>query len=164
MSDKHFILFLDFDGVICTLRQAVAEGDYGSLGCLDPIAMKFLDRMCLEYPVKVVISSSWRIGRDYLHFNSLFKAAGCFHLAKSLHYDDFKTPILSGIRGLEIEDWLKRNDSIVKDYLILDDDKDMIDYQMSRLINTPFEDGLQFRHYTKIEKAISETFDMELIK
>lgn len=156
-SKKKFILFLDFDGVLCTPRQAYANADLGLLGCLDPVAMRFLDRICYEHPVKVVISSTWRIGNDSLYFHGLFKAAGCYKLASSIH-KDWATPRLSGFRGLEIMDWLERNVDTVHDYLIIDDESDMLDNQMSRFVKTSMNDGMLTEHYIKIESTIRAFF------
>lgn len=155
---ERFIIFLDFDGVLCTMRQAVAEGDFGLLGNLDPVAIRFLDRMCQQYNIWVIISSTWRIGETFIFFNSLFKAAGAFNISKSLYFKDFCTPSLSGIRGLEIEDWLKRNDDVTLDYLILDDETDMLDYQMSRLVKTDSLNGMMLDQYIKIKDTLKEQF------
>lgn len=155
---SKFVIFLDIDGVLCTSRQAYAMGDFGLLGCLDPVGLSFLNRMCATYPILTIISSSWRIGKDYNHFSSIFKATGHFNLANSLYYDDYATPSMTGVRGLEIEDWLKRNDDIVSDYLILDDDRDMLDYQMSRLVNPQYDNGLMLEHYIHIESTLESVF------
>lgn len=157
-EDKYFIIFLDFDGVLCTMRQAVAEGDYGLLGNIDPVAIRFLDNMCNQYPIKVIISSSWRIGEQYGFFDAIFKAARAFNISKSLYYTDWATDRLSGIRGLEIEDWLKRNNDIVKDYLILDDESDMLDYQMTRLVKTDSMNGVLLDNYKDIKTKLKECF------
>lgn len=156
---SKFVIFLDIDGVLCTHRQAYAMGDHGLLGCLDPVGLSFLNRMCATYPMLIIISSSWRIGKDYNHFSRIFKATGHFNLADSLHYDDYATPSMTGVRGLEIEDWLKRNNEIVSDYLILDDDRDMLEYQMDRLINTPSDNGLLLEHYIRIKETIKTHFE-----
>lgn len=160
---KRFILFLDFDGVLCTSRQAYAVGDRGLLGCLDPVSLDFLDRLCREYKIWVIISSTWRIGERVEMFINMFKATGHFDLAKSLFYDDYATRSMNGrqVRGLEIEDWMKRHDDLVLDYLIIDDDFDMLDYQMSRLVNTPTQDGMLLEHYVHIEKVIENAFAVD---
>lgn len=161
-TDKRFIIFLDFDGVLCTLRQSMAVGDKGLLGCLDPVALDFLDRICRENKVWVIISSTWRIGAKCSMFHKIFKATGHFHLTKSLYWDDYATiSSKTGHRGGEIEDWLKRNDATVKDYLILDDETDMLDYQMSRLVKTDCRNGILFDNYIDIEKRIKRAFDVE---
>lgn len=161
-EDKRFVIFLDFDGVLCTLRQAVAVGDRGCLGCLDPVALDFLNRMCLENDVWVIISSTWRIGAPCINFHNLFKATGHFHLVKSLYWADYATPSLNtGHRGTQIEDWLKRNDNIVQDYLILDDETDMLDYQMSRLVKTDCSNGIMLEQYIDIEKRIKAAFGVD---
>ena len=43
------ILFLDMDGVLCTGRVAIANGEQGWIASLDPVALRFLDRMCAAH-------------------------------------------------------------------------------------------------------------------
>lgn len=154
IPDKRFILFLDFDGVICTLRHSYAVGDRGLLGCLDPVSLDFLNRICRENKIWVIISSTWRIGKNIMFFESLFKGTGHFDLVKSLYYPDYSIPSFSGIRGLEIEDWLQRNKEIVSDYLIIDDDCDFLDHQKPKHIQVDPINGLLFQNYHDIIKTL----------
>lgn len=155
MDKPPFIIFLDFDGVLCTLRQSYAEGDLGLLGCLDPVAIRFLERVVSIYNVKIVISSTWRIGKDMLHFHSLFKAAGAYKLANSLH-KDFKTVSECGFRGNDIEKWLVSNE--VLDYLILDDESDFYDYQKRKVVKTCIDNGMLLDNYKDIIKRLEDVF------
>lgn len=138
-------IFLDIDGVLCTPRQAAAEGDYGLLGCLDPVAIKFLDRMCAEYDIKIVISSTWRIGKDSIYFDKIFKAAGAYNLAKHLAEPFGTPPPSSGFRGEEIQEYIDSNN--VNQYIIIDDEDDFFGYQLSHLIKTDYQNGLTFDNY-----------------
>ena len=160
--EARFIIFLDFDGVLCTSRQAYAVGDRGVLGCLDPVGLDFLNRICREHKIWVIISSTWRIGATCSKFHDMFKATGHFDLVKSLYWNDYATQTSkTGHRGEQIEQWLKANDAIVKDYLILDDETDMLDYQMSRLVQTDMRNGILFDNYIDIEKRIKAAFNEE---
>ena len=161
IPDKRFILFLDFDGVICTLRHSYAVGDRGSLGCLDPVALDFLNRICRENKIWVIISSTWRIGKNIAFFESLFKGTGHFDLVKSLYYPDYSIPRFSGIRGLEIEDWLQRNKEIVSDYLIIDDDCDFLEHQKPKHIQVDPINGLLFQNYRDIIKTLEKNEEIQ---
>jgi hypothetical protein len=147
------ILFLDFDGVICTARMAQATGETGVIAGLDPIALAFLNRMCSEHTLQVVISSTWRIGQNRLFFRRLFASGGYHHLAQSLH-KTWATPQSSKYRGDDIEMWLDANPG-TENYIILDDDDRVKDYQKPRLIQTHPINGMLWEHYTEFEEKLT---------
>lgn len=151
------IIFLDFDGVICTGRQAIAAGERGVIAGLDPVALLFLDRMCREHQCQVVISSSWRYGkRRRRHFYELFASAGYYCLAKALHpkWDTPVSQIQENCRGREIDMWLLENDPEA-DYIILDDDDRILDHQRPHHIHTDSHNGMLMQHYIDAEKIIA---------
>lgn len=148
------VIFLDFDGVLCTARQCVASGERGVIAGLDPVGLRFLDRICASNDIEVVISSTWREQgeRKRRIFYEIFCAAGCVNLAKSIH-KNWRTPSLSdGNRGQEIEKWLSENDC--DGYLILDDDQDMLEYQKPFFVNTDSRNGILFEHYVQALKIL----------
>lgn len=153
MSDK--IIFLDFDGVISTERASIANGERGLLVSLDTIGVKFLDRICTQYGIKIVISSTWRKSRDRSYFRELFQCFGYTALAKALH-EEYATPQLSGaIRGEEILQWFNDsnyNGSKQCKYLIIDDNSDFHEEQLPHLILTDIYDGMLTKHFRQIEK------------
>lgn len=153
---KKFIIFLDFDGVICTPRQSLAEGDTGISGSLDPIALTFLNNLCRGGDIYIIISSTWRCMENYSFFSSIFKATGSYDIARSLYYEDWKTPEYKESRGHEIDEWLTNNNDIVDDYLILDDDSDMLESQMNKFIKTDGLNGMLFDNYNDIRNIIKE--------
>lgn len=114
------IIFLDFDGVILTLRTCVAHDKPGwSSAPPDPVLVNVIKRCC-DSGVRICVSSSWRDAEDQC--KAKLEECG---LINYLHAD-WKTPELRGKeatwdRRLEIDDWLKRHPE-VKDYRILDDD------------------------------------------
>lgn len=149
------ILFLDFDGVICTIRASVSVGESGVLGYLDPVALGLLEIIVKKYDVKIVVSSTWRIGRDYRDFVDLFKAAGFNRLAQSILYsrtdsDIWKTSTKNrrDSRGYEIDDWLKKYANVDDNYVILDDDSNMLPEQLEHFVHCSNEcDGLLWGQY-----------------
>lgn len=148
------VIFLDFDGVLCTARQCIASGERGVIAGLDPVALRFLDRICDDHDIEIVISSTWReIGeRKRRIFYEIFAAASCINLAKSIH-TNWKTPSLAdGNRGQEIEKWLSQNEC--DGYLILDDDPDILDHQKPFFVNIDSRNGMLFEHYLKALKIL----------
>lgn len=65
------------------------------------------------------------------------------------------TPQLPGIRGYEIEEWLKNTSENVERYVIIDDDSDMLDYQMPFFFKTHMQSGLITRDAVKIIKFLN---------
>lgn len=146
------IIFLDFDGVLCTARQCVASGERGVIAGLDPVALRFLDRICGKHDIKIVISSTWRQGGTAREFYQLFCAASCVDLAKAIH-EKWRTESLKDcIRGEEIEKWLAENPC--DGYLILDDDTDMLDYQKPFFVKTDPRNGILSDHYVAALKVL----------
>jgi hypothetical protein len=152
------IIFLDIDGVLCTHRCAAALGEKGLMANLDPIALAFLNRLCQEYDIRVVISSTWRKGKDRRHFYELFMASGNLHLARALDYN-WCTINTGGCRGDEIQEWLDR--CKWDGYTIIDDDSDMLEHQKDHFIKTNNRNGMLFEHYIAIEEKIKQHFEKE---
>lgn len=153
-----FIIFLDIDGVTCTSRHAVAIGETGLWANQDPVALAFLNRMCKEYDCRVVISSTWRKGKDRRYFYELFMASGNLNLAQALDYY-WCTVNTGGCRGDEIQEWLDRNRW--DDYIIIDDSSDMLEHQKDHFVRTDSRNGMLFEHYMAIEEKIKKHFEKE---
>lgn len=132
------VIFLDIDGVVTSVRT----GWYN----LDIYTVNFLRWLCKKANAKIVISSTWRYNHGYDFWKPIFE--------DYLH-EDFKTPDLveqrsSGLliaktRGTEIQAWIDKHPELEK-YLILDDDKDMLEHQMPNYIQTDSMDGMLSEH------------------
>lgn len=108
------VLFLDFDGVILTLRTLLACEYYGhSQAAPDPMLCALLRRVCAS-GVQIVVSSSWRDAEKMCR-EKLTEAG----LEEFLH-SDWRTGE-TGHRPREIQAWLSAHPEVA-DYLILDDD------------------------------------------
>ena len=132
------IIFLDIDGVITSARTGWMN--------LDIYATSFLKWVCEQTDTKIVISSTWRCNRDRKFFADIF--------GEELIHKDWKTPWDLGdfnvdCRGDEIQLWLNEHSEIT-DYLIIDDDSDMLDYQISNLIKIESYNGLMFDEMMEI--------------
>lgn len=147
------IIFLDIDGVLCTLRQSYASGELGAFAGLDPVALTFLNRICKTYHCKVVISSTWRYDSTRDHFYRLFACGGYIDLACALA-DNWRTEsIAQSSRGHEIENWLLTNDPDAE-YLIIDDISAFLPYQQSRVFLINQQEGMLMNDYIAIEQFI----------
>lgn len=136
------VIFLDFDGVILTLRTALAYGTSWSAARPDPVIAEAL-RRCCENGVKIVVSSTWRTMSDMC--TSKLDEAG---LQRFLHRDwrtkDFQSTGSHTSRPKEISDWVERNRPT--DYRILDDDPwRWTSEQKPRVLECHPEDGLSAR-------------------
>lgn len=152
MTDK--IIFLDIDGVLNSVDSSIAFYKWMPRGTkiqmedrLDSVSIGLLRRLCIETGAKIVISSTWRMGRTESDFVEIFARHG---------WEDFPivglTPIGHTLfevghreRGQEIQYWLDHNGN--PEYIILDDDSDMLDSQMSRFIHCSNVNGFRSKHY-----------------
>lgn len=135
------VIFLDFDGVITTLR---------SNWCLDKDKMLLLKRIVDATGAKIVISSSWRRHtledtlKDITDTSNCFVGANPFICPESVVgitdrmysfcYGN-KTKHFRMPRGVEIQHYLDGHRDI-DGYVILDDDSDMLLCQKDNFIQT----------------------------
>lgn len=144
------ILFLDFDGVLtCRLTRfrmsKVHQERLGGLFYLVP-------------DLKIVITSSWKHGHktlesllDEITSSSYFLCSSNPNLGSNPKYPITPymfanetigmTPSVGRYRGHEIDAWLQEHPE-VENYVILDDDSDMLDHQMSHFVHTNGELGV----------------------
>ena len=144
MSDR--ILFLDIDGVLnCQLfftqRDLTKEGSYVENNiCRERVS--WLNELCSEIDAKVVISSTWRMGRTVQEMKDIFKEVGA-----TFEVID-KTPVFNRsetVRGNEIKAWIDKNIEQPYDYYnyaIIDDDSDMLLWQKDNFFQTDTYSGL----------------------
>lgn len=143
------VIFLDIDGVLNSIDSAIAffakkknKSMMYNEDRLDPVSIGLIQRVCEETGAKIVVSSTWRMGRTQKDFIELFAAYG---------WEDFpyldKTDTAGPVRGSEIQRWLVNNGS--PEYIILDDDSDMLQEQHDRFIHVSNVNGFRSKHYCK---------------
>ena len=142
------VLFLDFDGVINSVRSSAAFGGYPwnineeSLKLFDEVGLLLIRNLCDANDIKIVVSSTWR--KCFTH-ESLATALDLPIIGATPHKLSHQR------RGEEIQEWLD-NHKEVKKYVILDDDGDMLEHQMCRFVQTCPYDGLRWSDYNKIKE------------
>lgn len=159
------VIFLDFDGVLNshqsatfwhnkrdqtkwenemyeswpgTLREYIAQE-------FCPIAMSNVEELMRRVPdLKVVVSSTWRIGETVEGLRKILapsKLIGDAIIDTTPYFrwkggDDVD-------RGHEIKDWLDRHPEVTH-YVIVDDDSDMLDSQKENFVHTSSLHGFQY--------------------
>jgi hypothetical protein len=138
------IIFLDIDGVLNStkwfsekkkLPPDSSRYDF-MLEMLDPKAITIFKRILKETGATVVLSSSWRGDEEN---ESLLKEHVCDII-------DITPRCCTGIRGVEIYKWIqdhiKWDEKNKLNYVILDDDSDMLLWQKDNFFNVDGRIGL----------------------
>lgn len=139
------IIFLDIDGVLNheafykeRFEKRYEEGAMAyPYSEIDPKSVEFLNDLVEKTGAKIVISSTWRhSGLEYC------KDALVFHGFKG-EIIDITPNSRCGmcLRGNEILDWIKKNEELIgepyynfTEYVILDDDSDMLYWQRNNFL------------------------------
>lgn len=133
---KSLILFLDVDGVLNSYKT-------GGRYALKRNCLRRLQRIVEETGCKIVLSSTWR--KDEYALRRLKRVLSYRNLTITSVTPSIQT--LGAKRGDEINEWLKESkldyweQKDVK-YAILDDDSDMLYYQLPSFFQTDPEYGL----------------------
>ena len=152
------IIFLDIDGVLNSkkwfLSPEQAEKESYIEKSFDPKAVELLNTILKETSAKIVVSSSWRLWMSVEELAELLN--GRWVIGEII----WKTPNLRSKgkevkRGEEIEYWLNNNDLEIKEYIIIDDDSDMLSSQKNNFIHTSFETWLTKQSVTKSIKILN---------
>lgn len=144
------VIFLDFDGVITTLE---------SKWRLCPEKMELVKKICDSTDAKIVISSSWRLST----VERTLKDLGCgdhrikcpFILANYVvGVTPYHIPYKIIMRGYEIKYYMEQHPEITN-YVILDDDTDMLDEQKEHFVNTDTYKGINDNDVNKAIKILN---------
>ena len=143
------VIFLDVDGVL--ISQQSGFGHYDVRGTREEFGEDHWARYrrILEVTgAKVVVSSTWRIGRDLEELQELL---GSEVIGRTPTDRTLET---TRVRGDEIEEWLNEHPG-VEEFVILDDETDMGvlgDY----LVKTEFSTGLLDCHVEECIRRLGE--------
>ena len=144
------VIFLDFDGVITT------PDTKWNIGL---VYVKRIKKICDATGAKLVISSSWQ---RYAGTNNESREERVNNWLKGILMKGYRGYIkkffkdytydMSGRfygefgnnRGSDIKSWLTRNPEVT-DYVIIDDEDDMMDEQLFHFVQTDYSFGIQDR-------------------
>lgn len=157
------LIFLDFDGVLNSQLWYVRTKGSREQDDLDTEAIGFLNTLIKKTGAKVVVSSTWRIGRTVDELQEILNRNGftgeVLDKTKDLRIGEDGDCIL---RGNEILQWIKSHPEHVnvgywdyKNYVIFDDDTDMLYWQRNNFIKTNPYVGLTFSDIYNAEKILN---------
>ncbi len=132
------VIFLDFDGVLNLIPQG--HDYYG--GIFHPEFVDNLGRIIEETGAKLVISSSWRtmgLERLKMMWEHRLYPGDIIGVTPDLRWrtkkDAMELNEVEYVRGDEIESWLNLHPEVTN-YVILDDDDDMLQSQRINFVRT----------------------------
>lgn len=158
------LIFLDIDGVLNNTKDVkkyrlFLKGERRVLIDIEPFfyfkkLLKEIEEEKLD--VRVVISSSWRLGTTASDWKLLFK-----HYFNDDEIIIGRTLHLEQDRGLEIQNFIEMLDEkkeTVEDYIVIDDDiEDIIDYVgKRRIVKTSVKRGLTNSDVKKILRKLKK--------
>jgi hypothetical protein len=148
MNDR--VLFLDIDGVLNSrvYYKYLYNPENGN-SRLDPYCVILVRRLVEEFSLKIVITSTWRNGVE----NRLRRELQEHGLLDYLHQDGYTPVIRPANRGNEIELWLQ-NHSEVKDYIIIDDNENLLEHHLKRFVKTSTNLGMVQERYNHARELL----------
>ena len=151
------VIFLDFDGVITIPPKWYINAN----------KIKYIKRIVDETEAKIVVSSSWRMNTVGETIDKMIGRPKRCPRNKMLYWlvDNIYdiTPWFSDKkyyetgRGGEIQTWLDKHHE-VDNYVIIDDDHDMLDSQLYHFVQTNYEDGLTEVETKRAIKVLNKEF------
>lgn len=187
MKPKIHYIFLDVDGVLNhqtfyteRYNSYINKDDYWNFKDypqreFSPESIKWLNKLTDETGAKIVVSSTWRLGRNLAEITKIFRTVGItgniVGTTPYLEYEEYKGKSIGSVeRGKEIEFWLANHgyryfffnekdkaeydeETDIGNYVIIDDDEDMLYRQRNNFVHIPqppeHNDGLNEYYYKK---------------
>ena len=158
------VIFLDIDGVLNSEEFAIWCSEFpdfireGGSNWVDPNAVKMIVYLCEKHDVKLVISSSWRIFDTY---NTIEYFKRYRDLIPLCNYIVGVTPRsmddrIWESRGEEIQQYLDTHPE-VENYVIVDDDNDMLESQKDHFVRCNYMFGLIPGKVIEIEDILNKS-------
>lgn len=151
MEKKYKVIFLDIDGV---LNSYESFNSFGSWHTLCPNCVRRLEALVKDTKAKVVMSSAWRLAHSLPYIRRLLAVSG---LSNSERVVIGATPIMylqPHGRGREIDAWLKSNEEVVENFVIIDDSTDMYPH-MDRLVKTDPQIGFSLENVESVKRMLT---------
>lgn len=145
------VIFLDMDGVLCTYRSCCVQR--GLMQVLDPVGIQMLGILLRDSGAQLVLSSTWRFHNDKHSMTAILQNAGLYDVP---WHPVWATPAKMDrmSRGQEIQEWLDENGGDLTSYLILDDDRAILEHQKPFWIETSMLDGISFMGFDRAKKIL----------
>lgn len=158
------IIFLDIDGVLNSQLWYIRTKGSRERDDLDNEAIGFLNDLIEKTGAKVVVTSTWRLGRTIDELQEILTRNGftgeVIDKTKDLRIGNDGDSIL---RGNEILQWIKSHPEIIgcyysdyKNYVIFDDDSDMLYWQRNNFIHIDPYVGLTPTDVYKAQKILNQ--------
>lgn len=157
------VIFLDIDGVLNNATCNYIDVEFGRFGrtreFIDRKCVDILNRITDETGAVIVVSSTWRIGQSLEDLINLFKQIGITGkvIGKT---DRLQEPY--SLRGNEIYKWIDDNIEVsrwdFKEYVIIDDDSDMLLWQLNHFVHTDGQIGLTDKDADKAIEILNLTY------
>lgn len=142
------VIFLDIDGVLNSFRTAHAYDGYPSSRSeydkFDDVAVTLIRDLCVKNDIKVVLSSTWRLDKNWKKLENTLKIP----LLDRTPYLSVSTRV---DRGREIAIWLEDHPEVTV-YAIIDDDSDMLEEQKPFFVHTCYKNGFSYDNYEQLRK------------
>lgn len=143
------VIFLDYDGVV-NIPMWNEDGTRCRYNFPDDNkvnhfqAVQWISEFCLKYDYKIVVSSTWRMDKNY---KECLINGGLREGVEILG----KTKILNSTRGHEIDVYLEEHPEITG-YIIIDDCDDFTKEQHDRFVETRDDVGFMEHDYNKARR------------
>lgn len=151
------ILFLDIDGVLNSevFFKSASHSD-SITSRFDPICVELIKKLVEEFSLQIVISSTWRYGATDRLMHELKNSKLIGYL-----YHEWFTPVIHPAhRGKEIKLWLDLHPEVI-DYIIIDDDENILEEQMGRFVKTDLHEGMTEEHFNRVRAILSSVESVE---
>jgi hypothetical protein len=134
------VIMLDIDGVLNSVSSMVAYHHlrgpsntiYSEADRLDPVAIGLLKYLIDVTDAKIVVSSTWRLNYSLQELADIFAKYGW---EDAPFVSETGRGGINTVRGDEIKQWLDAHPEVTN-YVIIDDDSDMLDEQLPHFVNT----------------------------
>lgn len=151
------ILFLDIDGVLNSeVYYKTSFKSENSSSRFDPKSVELIKKLIEEFSLQIVISSTWRYGATDRLMHELKNS----QLIGYLYHEWFTPVIHPAHRGTEIKLWLELHPE-VSDYIIIDDDENMLKEQLKRFVKTDLHEGMTEEHFNRVRAILSSVISVE---
>ena len=151
------ILFLDIDGVLNSEEYYKnCNNSSENFSRFDSSSVSLIKSLIEEFSLKIVISSTWRYGAVDRLMHELKKNK----LLDYLYHDWFTPVIHPAHRGTEIKLWLDLHPEVA-DYVIIDDDDNMLEEQKNYFVRTSLHLGMNNEHYNRVRAIFSTVMSVQ---